>query len=89
MTPRRAWALLGLAAASLALTPLAGLAAALCACAALAGLVGLAALQARDTLREGRVATLEADLLKLQLGMTADSTRVATMWREYKAGVGA
>lgn len=81
MTQRRAWALIGLAVCALVATPWAPAAAAV-AVAALGALVGLAALAQRDTLREGRVAALEAKLIKLE----ADSTRTAEMWRVYQSG---
>lgn len=84
MTPRRAWALIGLAALALGLTPLAGLAAALVASASLAALVGHSALQARDTLREERVLRLEQAHRDFLLASGADSKRVAEMWREYE-----
>jgi hypothetical protein len=51
--------------------------------AALAALVGLAALQARDTVREQRIAQLEATMRAL----AEDSKRVGEMWRAYQQGL--
>jgi uncharacterized protein (DUF58 family) len=82
VTPRRAWALIVLAALALAATPWAW-AAGLVAVAALAALVGLAALQARDTVREQRIAQLEATMRAL----AEDSKRVGEMWRAYQQGL--
>ena len=81
MTPRRAWALVAIAALGLALTPWAGLASALVAVAALGALTGLTALSTRDTLKEARIATCEAKLAV----KAEDDSRVALMWREYQA----
>lgn len=81
MTARRAWALLLLAALALVATPWAA-AAALVAASSLGALVGLAALQARDTVREQRLKDVEAKLAKVE----TDSARVAEMWRVYQSG---
>lgn len=87
VTPRRAWALIGLAALALGLTPFAAAASGV-AVAALAALVGHAALQARDTLRETRVARLEQAHADFLIAAKVDAQRTAEMWREYQRANG-
>lgn len=85
MTTRRAWALIGLAVASLATTAWIGFPGALVALGALGALVGLAAIQARDTLREERLKRLEQAHADFLIAAKTDAQRTAEMWRAYQS----
>jgi hypothetical protein len=85
LTPRRAWALIILAGAALAATPFAAAACSI-GIASLAALAGMAALHARDTMREDRLKRIEQAHADFLIAAKVDAQRTGEMWRAYQEG---